>query len=74
VAFGKRARYDLIRPGARPWLYGIATNRVRQQQREEVREALGIPVGTVRSRLNRARRKARAALTATPAKEPANHG
>lgn len=137
VAFGKRARYDLGRPDARPWLYGIATNLVRQQQREEVRdyrlraaiapepdldghadrvaaqvsaaamhrplaaalaglsagdrdvllliawegltydevtEALGIPVGTVRSRLNRARRKARAALSATHAKEPANHG
>ncbi|MFJ2030831.1 RNA polymerase sigma factor [Streptosporangium sp. NPDC087985] len=29
---------------------------------EEVARALGIPVGTVRSRLNRARRKARAAL------------
>jgi RNA polymerase sigma factor (sigma-70 family) len=137
VAFGKRARYDLGRPDARPWLYGIATNLVRQQQRAEVRdyrlraaiapepdldghadrvaaqvsaaamhrqlaaalaglsagdrdvllliawegltydevtEALGIPVGTVRSRLNRARRKARAALSATHAKEPANHG
>ncbi|MFC4592471.1 RNA polymerase sigma factor [Sphaerisporangium corydalis] len=29
---------------------------------EEVAEALGIPIGTVRSRLNRARRKVRAAL------------
>lgn len=29
---------------------------------EEVAEALGIPVGTVRSRLHRARRKTRAAL------------
>jgi RNA polymerase sigma factor (sigma-70 family) len=137
VAFGKRASYDLGRPDARPWLYGIATNLVRQQQRAEVREyrlraaiapepdldghadrvvaqvsaaamhrqlaaalaglsagdrdvllliawegltydevtlALGIPVGTVRSRLNRARRKARAALSATQAKETANHG
>jgi len=33
----------------------------------EVAEALGIPVGTVRSRLNRARRKVRAALGADPA-------
>ena len=41
---------------------------------DEVTEALGIPVGTVRSRLNRARRKARAALSTTHAKEPVNHG
>ncbi|GAA2325628.1 RNA polymerase sigma factor [Streptomyces kunmingensis] len=34
---------------------------------QEVAEALGIPVGTVRSRLNRARRKVRAALGADPA-------
>ncbi|MGY0487253.1 RNA polymerase sigma factor [Streptomyces sp. WG-D5] len=33
---------------------------------QEVAEALGIPVGTVRSRLNRARRKVRAALGAAP--------
>ena len=128
VAFDKRARYDLTRSDARPWLYGIATNLVRQHQREEVREyrlranippdldhdghadrvaaqvtaaamnrllaaalaklsdgerdvllliawegltyeevatALAIPVGTVRSRLNRARRQVRAALTPT---------
>ncbi|MFJ4895066.1 RNA polymerase sigma factor [Streptomyces sp. NPDC088788] len=34
---------------------------------QEVAEALGIPVGTVRSRLNRARRKVRATLGADPA-------
>ncbi|MER6102533.1 RNA polymerase sigma factor [Streptomyces sp. NPDC001832] len=34
---------------------------------EEVAEALRIPVGTVRSRLNRARRKVRAALDTDPA-------
>ncbi|MFF0206127.1 RNA polymerase sigma factor [Streptomyces sp. NPDC005017] len=34
---------------------------------QEVAEALGIPVGTVRSRLNRARRKVRSALGADPA-------
>ncbi|GAB2847824.1 RNA polymerase sigma factor [Actinocorallia aurea] len=33
---------------------------------EETARALGIPVGTVRSRLNRARRKTRAALGANP--------
>jgi RNA polymerase sigma-70 factor (ECF subfamily) len=137
VAFGKRARYDLTRLDARPWLYGIATNLARQHQREEVREyrlratmapepvhdghadrvaaqvtaaamhrmlaaalaglsvgdrdvllliawealtyeevaeALGIPVGTVRSRLNRARRQVRAALTTASTKETINHG
>lgn len=135
VAFDKRARYDLARFDARPWLYGIATNLVRQHQRQEIREyrlratvgpepdqdshadrvaaqvtaaamhrmlaaalaalaegdrdvllliawegltyegvaeALGIPVGTVRSRLSRARRQVRAALTDDM--EPANHG
>lgn len=133
VAFGKRASYDTARPDARPWLYGIATNLVRQHQRaeireyrlragmapepdldghadrvaaqvtaeaahrllaaalaelaegdrevllliawedlsyEEVAEALAIPVGTVRSRLHRARRLVRAELT----KEPLTHG
>ncbi|MGW4060394.1 RNA polymerase sigma factor [Amycolatopsis sp. NPDC004747] len=38
---------------------------------EEVAAALGIPVGTVRSRLNRARRKVRAALAP---EEVSNHG
>lgn len=133
VAFRQREDYDLARPDARPWLYGIATNLARQHQRteireyrlrasvgpdlaldghadrvaaqvtagamhrmlaaalaelsdgdrdvllliawedlhyEEVAEALAIPVGTVRSRLHRARRLVRAALT----KEPLNHG
>jgi RNA polymerase sigma factor (sigma-70 family) len=125
AAFGKRHGYDLGRPDARPWLYGIATNLVGQHRRDEVRRyrlqlalppeaieacpadrvaehvsaqavrrplaaavadlsagdrdvlllvaweqfsydevaaALQIPVGTVRSRLNRARRQVRAAL------------
>jgi RNA polymerase sigma-70 factor (ECF subfamily) len=134
VAFGTRTKYDLDRPDARPWLYGIATNLVRRQQREdgreyrlraaivpepnvdghadrvaeqvtaaamnqllgaalaelssgdrdvlllvawegltydEVAQALDIPVGTVRSRLNRARKQVRAALTV---KESVNRG
>ncbi|GAA2162954.1 RNA polymerase sigma factor [Actinomadura napierensis] len=125
TAFRKRGTYDLGRPLARPWLYGIATTLVarhhrgeerhyralqrtgidplpepeaeavvarvaaQQQERllggalsalpagdrdvlllvawgdlgyEEVGEALGIPPGTVGSRLNRARRKLKAAL------------
>ncbi|MEV4896681.1 RNA polymerase sigma factor, partial [Nonomuraea sp. NPDC055795] len=37
VAFRARARYDLARPDARPWLYGIATNVVAQHRRAERR-------------------------------------
>ena len=127
AAFGKRDRYDLRYPDARPWLYGIATNLIGQHRREKVRQyrirqaaipdldtpghaeqvaadvtaravrgllvtaldelrpddrdvliliaweeltyheaarALGIPVGTVRSRLNRARAVIRKVLAA----------
>ncbi|MET9735808.1 RNA polymerase sigma factor [Streptomyces sp. NPDC006458] len=130
IAFRTRARYDITRGNARPWLYGIAGNLIGKHRRAEVRslralartghdpvaeswseraderlaagsahlplagalaalsagdrhvlllvawadlsyqevaEALGIPVGTVRSRLNRARRKVRSALGADPA-------
>lgn len=35
VAFRGRERYDLTRPDARPWLYGIATNLIRQHRRAE---------------------------------------
>jgi RNA polymerase sigma-70 factor, ECF subfamily len=134
TAFRARRRYDLRRPDARPWLYGIAANMIGKHRRAEVRRfnalartadatpadpgagwaatpagadeivsrvdaaavrrelllalaglsagdrdvllliawagltydetaaALGIPSGTVRSRLNRARRKVREAL------------
>ena len=125
VAFAQRERYDIARPDARPWLYGIASNLISQHHRAEVRryraliragadevseghadlvasridaqarrrslaaalatisdpdrdalllvawaeltseeagEALGIPAGTVRSRLHRARKRIRAAL------------
>ncbi|GAA3151147.1 RNA polymerase sigma factor [Planomonospora alba] len=126
VAFRKRARYDLSRPDARPWLYGIASNLVSGHRRAETRrlkalarqaperaagfeersaervtagllrpalaaalaelgsaerellllvawaeltyeeaaEALGIPIGTVRSRLSRTRTKIRRLLEA----------
>jgi RNA polymerase sigma factor (sigma-70 family) len=123
IAFERRAAYDLDRPTARPWLYGIATNLLAKHRRSEARRiqatarlvagqlpapdeaeavsgavdaagqwqrvavaitqlpsaerdvlslhvweglsyddiaaAVGIPVGTVRSRLNRARRRLR---------------
>jgi RNA polymerase sigma factor (sigma-70 family) len=128
TAFRVRQRYDLGRPDARPWLYGIAANMIGRHRRAEVRRlkalaraadstpanpaatwadeivsrldavavrrelfralaglslgdrdvllliawagltseetgaALGIPAGTVRSRLSRARRKVREAL------------
>ncbi|GAB1819522.1 RNA polymerase sigma factor [Herbidospora sp. RD11066] len=122
AAFQHRRRYDLRHPGARPWLYGIASNVIGKRRRselarlraharseahpapealveenvatlavnrplvaalaglragdrdvlllvawaeltyEEVARALGIPVGTVRSRLNRARSKVRTEL------------
>ena len=122
-AFECRARYDLERECARPWLYGIATNLLRRHHRserrlivayaragaslgagedqfgriddlvdgeavaarlagvlfrlapadrdtlllfawenltyDEIGEALGVPTGTVRSRLHRARRQVR---------------
>jgi RNA polymerase sigma factor (sigma-70 family) len=37
VAFRKRHRYDLDRPDARPWLYGIAGNLISGHRRSEVR-------------------------------------
>ncbi|MFN8185861.1 MAG: RNA polymerase sigma factor [Gaiellales bacterium] len=125
-AFARRRRYDLIRPDARPWLLGIATNvlhrhwrterrRLRAYERsldpagdaepaapagllavvaklprrdrdalllyawadlsyEEIALALDCPVGTVRSRIARARRLLQAALAVDrplrPAPEP----
>jgi len=126
IAFSRRGDYDRAHPNALPWLYGIASNLIRQRRRAEVRQlralartgvdgifadhaesvaakvtaqastrvlagalarltagerdvlllmawaglsyeelaaALDIPLGTVRSRLSRARTKVRAALT-----------
>jgi RNA polymerase sigma factor (sigma-70 family) len=125
IGFGRRRRYDLSYPDARPWLYGIASNLISRHRRAEVRryralaragrvradepeadgivprldaealrgrlaaaladlaardrevlllvawaqlsceeaaQALGIPGGTARSRLHRARQRTRAAL------------
>ncbi|HWG98355.1 MAG TPA: RNA polymerase sigma factor [Pilimelia sp.] len=38
VAFRQRERYDPRYPDARPWLYGIATNLLRREQRAEIRQ------------------------------------
>ncbi|WP_433474920.1 RNA polymerase sigma factor [Spirillospora sp. CA-142024] len=38
TAFRQRDRYDLARPNARPWLYGIATNLMGRHVRAEVRQ------------------------------------
>jgi RNA polymerase sigma factor (sigma-70 family) len=128
AAFRARRRYDMARPDARPWLFGILTKEIARRRRseearyralaraaseatvdgdadrvlagvsaraaraslaaalsrlssgdrdvlllvawgdltyDEVAQALGIPVGTVRSRLNRARRKTQEALGGT---------
>jgi len=37
IAFEKRITYDLDRPNARPWLYGIATNLLAHHKRSEAR-------------------------------------
>ncbi|GAB3694831.1 RNA polymerase sigma factor [Actinocorallia lasiicapitis] len=37
VAFRKRSAYDLTRSDARPWLFGIASNGIRDHRRAEVR-------------------------------------
>lgn len=37
IAFERRATFDLGRPSARPWLYGIATNVVARHRRGEAR-------------------------------------
>jgi RNA polymerase sigma factor (sigma-70 family) len=37
VAFQRRRDYDLERVDARPWLYGIATNLIRNHRRAEAR-------------------------------------
>ncbi|WP_268915968.1 sigma factor, partial [Actinomadura logoneensis] len=38
VAFDRRGSYDLARPDARPWLYGIASNLIARRHRAEARQ------------------------------------
>lgn len=38
IAFDTRSRYDLSRPDARPWLFGIATNLLHRHRRQELRQ------------------------------------
>jgi len=38
VAFRQRRGYDVARPDARPWLYGIATNLIGRYRRAEIRQ------------------------------------
>jgi RNA polymerase sigma factor (sigma-70 family) len=40
-AFSSRRAYNLKHPDARPWLYGIATNVLREYAREEARRGRG---------------------------------
>ncbi len=42
TAFRKRARYDLGRDDARPWLYGIAIRWIREHRRTERRHYEGL--------------------------------
>jgi RNA polymerase sigma-70 factor (ECF subfamily) len=42
TAFRKRGSYDLGRDDARPWLYGIATLRIREHRRTERRRYEGL--------------------------------
>jgi DNA-directed RNA polymerase specialized sigma24 family protein len=37
IAFDQRARYDPSYPNAGPWLFGIASNLLNRQRREETR-------------------------------------
>jgi RNA polymerase sigma factor (sigma-70 family) len=38
IGFDRRAAFDPRRVSARPWLFGIATNLVREHRRSEIRE------------------------------------
>lgn len=83
VAFAKRERYDAAFEDARPWLFGIATHLARRRERDvlllhaweelgypEIAAALSISLGTVKSRLHRARQRVRQSLAAAGELDP----
>jgi DNA-directed RNA polymerase specialized sigma24 family protein len=43
IAFDRRERYDLARPDAKPWLYGIASRLIARRHRRQARTATLIP-------------------------------
>jgi RNA polymerase sigma-70 factor, ECF subfamily len=53
VAFHGRHRHDLTRPDARPWLYGIAANLIRQHRRQNGAAASCSPGRTPHGSANR---------------------
>jgi Sigma-70, region 4 len=71
IAFEKRAKYQPVHEPALPWLLGIASRQVvvlavhRGLSYEEIATASQIPVGTVRSHLNRARMSLRELFSAS---------
>ena len=64
-----QALADLLQAGDRDVLASVAWADLTYA---EVAQALQLPVGTVRSRLNRARRKVRAAIRGHVADDPTN--
>jgi RNA polymerase sigma-70 factor, ECF subfamily len=54
IAFERRGTFDLDRPNARPWLYGIATNLVGKHRRREARRLAATARLAVGERVGRA--------------------
>ena len=77
AAFDRRSDYD-GRADAAPWLYGIVSNLLRGWFRsaarrellyacaeltyDQIARGMGVPIGTVRSRIHRARTRVRVHL------------
>jgi RNA polymerase sigma-70 factor (ECF subfamily) len=43
VAFRTRASFDVTRPSARPWLFGVATNLLRNERRRSANRLVAAP-------------------------------
>jgi RNA polymerase sigma-70 factor, ECF subfamily len=52
IAFDRRAAFDANRADAGPWLYGIATNLIHSQRRQELRELRAYSRSGVESRVD----------------------